>query len=79
MIAGYAAFWSDPRFNLAKALIGVFGTVNTSIILIQMYIMYRSARESDDFPNLNDEEALFTKKLLSEPLIDKKSKKDLVH
>ena len=59
MVAGYAAFWSDPRFNLAKALIAVFGTVNTMIILIQMYIMYRrsgATAPEDDFLALDDEE-----------------------
>ena len=48
MVAGYAAFWSDPRFNLAKALIAVFGTTNCAIILVQMYIIYGTVWKSDD-------------------------------
>ena len=33
MVAGYPSFIQDPRFNLAKALIAVFGTINTIVIL----------------------------------------------
>ena len=43
VIAGYHFFINDPHFNLAKALIAVFGTINTAIILSQIYIIYRTS------------------------------------
>ena len=40
MIVGYNFFFSDPHFNLAKALIVACGTINTMIIQSQIYIIY---------------------------------------
>ena len=42
MIAGYPLFIQDPHYNLAKALIASFGTINTLIILSQIHIIYKS-------------------------------------
>ena len=75
MVAGYAAFWSDPRFNLAKALIAVFGTTNCAIILVQMYIMYGSVwKTDDDFKCLDDEEMYKSPIKPREPLLEQKKK-----
>ena len=40
MVAGYASFIVDPHLNLAKVLIASFGTINTNIILFQIYCLY---------------------------------------
>jgi len=76
IVAGYTVFWADPRFNLAKALIAVFGTVNTSIILFQMYIIYKTkaSYSSDEFALLQDEEIQFNDKRLNSPLLKKQRK-----
>ena len=40
MVAGYPSFVVDPHLNLAKVLIASFGTINTNIILFQIYCLY---------------------------------------
>ena len=47
MIAGYSFFFNDPHFNLAKALIVACGTINTMIILSQIYIIYGEPEENE--------------------------------
>ena len=78
MVAGYATFIQDPQFNLAKALIAVFGTVNTLIILFQMYLVYGSVTETltDDYAVAVDEEFLLSseKNLLRTPLLGKRER-----
>ena len=79
MLAGYAFFGSDPRFNLAKALIAIFGTVNTIVILIQMYVVYRQVSKSldDEFPETVDSEIgrfSFNLKQIHKPLLGRKTR-----
>ena len=72
VIAGYHLFINDPHFNLAKALIAFFGTVNTIIILTQIYIIYKSPEDYYKNYNVYDEEIRSpnaTKKLLLTPLL----------
>ena len=75
VIAGYPSFVQDPHFNLAKALIASFGTVNTIILLSQIHIIYRSGKHvgQDDFDVLVDNEVCSEKnyKQLLSPLLDK--------
>ena len=40
MRAGYPSFFADPHVNLAKILIAIFGFTTTSIILIQIHLIY---------------------------------------
>ena len=77
MVAGYAFFITDPHFNLAKALIATFGTVNTLIILIQIHIVYpySTVEHVDEFkclPLVFDEEILSERNKLTQPLLEKK-------
>ena len=66
VIAGYAFFINDPHFNFAKALIAIFGTVNTLIILSQIYIIYGTP-ETEEEPGhrlyMTDDEIRFSKPL----------------
>ena len=54
VIAGYPSFAQDPHFNLAKALIASFGTVNTIIILSQIHIIYKQSKHDEQFNALVD-------------------------
>ena len=40
VLAGYPSFFVDPQMNLAKVMIAFVGSVNVTIILIQMYCIY---------------------------------------
>ena len=62
-IAGYNLFFNDPHFNLAKALIALFGTINTIIILSQIYIIYKAPEDDLKRFVVDDEEIRSSKGL----------------